>query len=87
MLKITKLSSIIISLFLIIGLTQTIDGLNTGFVNGVYTVFCNQMCFDLIKNQSTKGYDPEFLKIPLVKQTCSDAMEYSKSMGFCDLVK
>jgi len=87
MLKIIKLFSIIISFSLIIGSIQTIDGLNTGFVNRVYTVFCNQMCFDLIKNPSTKGYDPEFLKIPLVKQTCSDAMEYGKSMGFCDLVK
>jgi len=75
---------IIIVLVLLVG--QNVEALKTGFVNGVYIVFCDQMCFDLVKNKSTKGYDPKFLAMPKVQQTCIDSKEYGKNMGFCELV-
>lgn len=82
------MKKIIIILLLVSMITSSIEinALNTGFINGVYTVFCNKMCFDLLKNPVTKGYDPNFLKLPSVKQVCIDAKDYGKSMGFCNLI-
>jgi len=82
---------IIIIVFFMIGNITTIFGLDTGFfagiphtfVNGVYKSICNEMCFDLNENSATKGYDPQFLALPMVKITCIDAKDYGK-MGYCD---
>jgi len=47
-------------------------------------VKCSDMCFDLWKNYSTKGYDPKFLEIPQVKHTCIEAIgKYNATLGFC----
>jgi hypothetical protein len=80
-------------IFLIITSEPTIiQGLKTGFVagiphtivNGVYKSIYNDMCFDLIKNSATKGYDPKFLSMPIVKESCNEALKSGYIMGFCD---
>lgn len=48
-----------------------------------YEVKCYDMCYSLMKNYSTKGYDPRFLAIPLVKPTCIDAIKDGAILGFC----
>lgn len=50
----------------------------------VYEVKCYDMCYSLMKNYSTKGYDSSFLAIPLVKQTCVIAVSDGAVLGFCD---
>ena len=85
--------SLFVAMFLVITINgyQLIDGLNTGFfagiphnfVNGEYTPICYEMCFDLVKNPNTKGYDPKFLSMPEVKKVCTDAKDYG-DMGYCD---
>ena len=65
------------------GLEGFFAGIPHSFVNGEYTSICYQMCFDLIKNSSTKGYDPKFLSMPEVKKVCTDAKDYG-DMGYCD---
>lgn len=85
----------IVSLIFVAGNYETIHSLGSGFfpsiphkfVDGEYRTICNEMCFDLMKNSATKGYDPNFLKTPKVKQTCIDAGTYSKQMGFCLMIK
>ena len=81
-----NLITTIVAILIVSLLMQNADALRTGFVNGVYTVFCDQMCFDLVKNAPTKGYDPKFLAMPVVKESCIDAKDYGKQMGFCSLV-
>ena len=83
---------LILNIIIITGTMTMAYGLNTGFfagiphtfVNGIYESICNDMCFDQIKNSSTKGYDPNFLKIQLVKDSCYEALKSGYSMGFCD---
>lgn len=68
------------------------NGLDSGFfagiphkiVNGIYISICNEMCFDAIKNSTTKGYDQEFLSLQKVKDTCVDAVNDGYKMGYCD---
>ena len=68
------------------GLEGFFAGIPHTFVNGIYESICNEMCYDLIKNPSTKGYHAKFLAIPVVKDSCIDAESYAKEMGFCSLV-
>ena len=75
---------IVMALFIFLLTSGIAHALNTGFVNGVYTVFCNEMCYDLIKNQSTKGYDPKFLSLTEVKENCKIVQSFNVSMGYCD---
>lgn len=48
-----------------------------------YEIKCYDMCYSLSKNYSTRGYDPRFLAIPLVKPTCIDAIKDGAILGFC----
>jgi hypothetical protein len=74
---------IVIILLAIFG-TPAISGLDSGFVNGVYTVYCYELCYDIYKNPNTKGYDPKFLSMPIVKQTCSEINNHGVMVDFCD---
>jgi len=50
---------------------------------------CSIFCFDSIKNKSTDGYDPQFLKQPIVKANClashTDLVKAGlPDLGYCD---
>lgn len=47
-------------------------------------VKCDFMCYDILKNYSTKGYDPKFLAMPVVKISCVIATNDGATLGFCD---
>ena len=59
------------------------DALKAGFVAEVDKI-CHVMCYDLVKNANTEGYDPEFLKMSEVKQACFESGDYAKGLGYCD---
>lgn len=46
---------------------------------------CAKWCFDPTKNSATKGYDPEFLQQPIVKDTCIQAHADLQEVGLSDL--
>jgi len=50
-----------------------------------YEVKCYDMCYSLMKNFSTGGYDPRFLALPEVKSTCIEAIKDGAVLGFCDV--
>lgn len=44
-----------------------------------------EMCYDPIKNASTNGYDPAFLKLPIVLETCQESHKDLSAVGMKDL--
>ena len=77
----------ILSLATIILIAVTIPAYAIGTHIGTYfegAKPCVILCFDIIKNADTKGYDPQFLKMEKVKTTCQDAINDGVKLGYCD---
>ena len=48
---------------------------------------CTELCYNLSKNYSTKGYDTRFLALPDVKQACEDvANDPTINLGYCSVI-
>ena len=56
----------------------------TVFENGVTTVECHGLCFDLEKNSETDGYDPRFLTHHAVIANCFHALADGVKLNYCD---
>ena len=65
---------------LVVGVIST-AGVSYGLINSG----CTQWCFDLLKNASTKGFDPAFLAQDVVKQTCKESHIDLQKVGIPDL--
>ena len=54
-------------------------------VSSVFATGCISLCFDPVKNASTKGFDPKFLEQSDVKQTCLESHADLSVLGLKDL--
>lgn len=52
-------------------------------IEPIDNTLCNNMCYSISRNWNTDGYNVDFLKQPLVKTTCLDALLDGKTLGYC----